>query len=561
MSLSSAWSLGSMKLKDDGLPQGSNGSVGVDDSLTSLRWLQEFSITVEGGQATAPSAELHSQLCELQQTAAPASTGVPHIPGPPTSAAFCRGLSSTSLPGLVAYSHCPEKVDYKTNPHIRPPYSYATLICMAMQESKKTKLTLSSIYEWIKDNFCYFRHASPTWQNSIRHSLSVNKCFIKVPRQKDEPGKRGFWTIDPQYADQLLCDAYKKHRLPPVKINPALQAWVRPSPLPPSEFFPAMEGTLSVSPASQQLHQEPEHGTETDQTRDRSGNKSAAPRSGKKGSHKRKRANQDRGRPSKSSRHCTTQLLSTGKQDSLGPLKENTDWVVLLEHNQDSSHIECLQQQNLLEASEHAEVDHIFSQTQLDIDVENFLASDDFIWQSGWDALLDSTRELSLDSAAQLSPVEHDQDLTVHGTQISCLQQQSPLEVGMDSEGIHIFSDTLEEIWDSDIENFLGNTEHSWQVGIDLDALLDSVQTEDLNLDVIGQQSPAWQGDNDRDILLDSALTGELNLDGTGQLNPTWPLQTSADSTCQGEASQNHEAPAAKRAVPSLGKRCSQKMM
>uniref|UniRef100_A0A8C5GSS3 Fork-head domain-containing protein n=1 Tax=Gouania willdenowi TaxID=441366 RepID=A0A8C5GSS3_GOUWI len=101
-----------------------------------------------------------------------------------TSAATTRSMSGAPRRGTHR-SH--RDVDYKTNPKAKPPHSHSSLIYMAMQASEQPKVTLSTIYKWIKENFCYYRHAEPTWQNSIRHTLSLNKSFKKVPRQKDEP--------------------------------------------------------------------------------------------------------------------------------------------------------------------------------------------------------------------------------------------------------------------------------------------------------------------------------------------------------------------------------------
>lgn len=56
--------------------------------------------------------------------------------------------------------------EYQTNSEKKPPYSYSTLICMAMR-SNNDKMTLSAIYSWIRDNFKYYRNADPTWQVSL----------------------------------------------------------------------------------------------------------------------------------------------------------------------------------------------------------------------------------------------------------------------------------------------------------------------------------------------------------------------------------------------------------
>ncbi|KAI9684168.1 MAG: hypothetical protein M1829_003438 [Trizodia sp. TS-e1964] len=110
------------------------------------------------------------------------------------------------------------QVEQPTEKHVNEPY--AKLIWRALRSKPSHRMVLKEIYRWFELHT--EKAINPRvkgWQNSIRHNLSMNADFLKIPHAKPEDqAQKGFiWGLEEPALSQGVKSTTRYRKVPPVK--------------------------------------------------------------------------------------------------------------------------------------------------------------------------------------------------------------------------------------------------------------------------------------------------------------------------------------------------------
>ncbi|XP_067847100.1 hepatocyte nuclear factor 3-alpha isoform X2 [Heptranchias perlo] len=206
MSMNTMGSGGNMTSGSFNMSYGNPGiGAGLSPTMAGMAGSGTGAMNGMGGGVTAMGTAISPNMSSMSGQQASMNALSPYSSMTPAMSPMAYTQSNLSRPRDT-------KNFRRSYPHAKPPYSYISLITMAIQQAPSKMLTLSEIYQWIMDLFPYYRQNQQRWQNSIRHSLSFNDCFIKVARSPDKPGKGSYWTLHPDSGNMFENGCYLRRQ-------------------------------------------------------------------------------------------------------------------------------------------------------------------------------------------------------------------------------------------------------------------------------------------------------------------------------------------------------------
>jgi hypothetical protein len=115
---------------------------------------------------TSPAAnQYNSSLIKTEQTSSAqnSSSNVSSGEAFSNNVNANRKASATTTP-ITSPTKNPQDLVVETHIQGKPPYSYATLITYAITNSPNKQLTLNEIYNWVMENYPYYKTAGTGWK-------------------------------------------------------------------------------------------------------------------------------------------------------------------------------------------------------------------------------------------------------------------------------------------------------------------------------------------------------------------------------------------------------------
>ncbi|XP_071493020.1 uncharacterized protein [Diadema antillarum] len=116
----------------------------------------------------------------------------------------CMSPAFTSVTPPPSPRETPTKA-HDHDEHARPPHSYVRLVILALLECEDNQGTIKEIYEQITKKFPYYRENRLHWKNSVRHNLTVFRCFQRIAGADGETSRGSYrWKLTGDWQTTLM---------------------------------------------------------------------------------------------------------------------------------------------------------------------------------------------------------------------------------------------------------------------------------------------------------------------------------------------------------------------
>jgi len=116
----------------------------------------------------------------------------PSHPSPGSSSEDEAGDYNLHIP----HPDCPDSLACLPDTDGRPQHTLPVILRCAILGAPRKRLTIREIYAAMEEKYAYYRTAGPTWKQSVRHHLSLNRLFERQPRPATDPGFGSYWTVN-----------------------------------------------------------------------------------------------------------------------------------------------------------------------------------------------------------------------------------------------------------------------------------------------------------------------------------------------------------------------------